>query len=89
MQEAQEKALIQAGIMGAVKAISLASAGARGEGLAELEEARRDLGKEAHAFVTQFLIGFYQNSFARDKAQSLKKEMKDDTQTQAVKVASH
>lgn len=76
MQEAQEKALIQAGVMGAVKAVSLASAGARGEGLAELEDARRDLAAEGHDFVTTLLVGFYRGSFAREKAQTLQKELK-------------
>ena len=62
MQESQEKALIQAGIMGTVKAISLSAAGARGEGFAELEEARRDLTPEARIRVTIFLAQFYERS---------------------------
>jgi TolA-binding protein len=76
MQEAQEKALIQAGIMGAVKAVSLAAAGARGEALAEIEDARKDLQPEARSQVTSLLMRFYQGSFAKEKSQALEAELK-------------
>ena len=75
MQEVQEKALIQAGIMSTVKAISLSFAGARGEGLVELEDARHDLAPDARNRVTQFLVHFYEHSYAREKSQSLLKDL--------------
>ena len=78
MQEAQEKALIQAGIMGTVKAISLSAAGARGEGFAELEEARRDLTPDAQARITKLLVQFYEHSYAREKSKELLKDLKKD-----------
>lgn len=76
MQEAQEKALIESGLMGAIKAVSLAAAGARGEGLAELEETRGDLPPDAQTRVTAFLARFYARSFAREKSEALLKEIK-------------
>jgi TolA-binding protein len=76
MQEAQEKALIESGLMGAIKAVSLATAGARGEGFAELEETRGDLPPEAQNRVTAFLARFYERSYAREKSEALLKEIK-------------
>ncbi|MGK5084940.1 tetratricopeptide repeat protein [Bdellovibrionota bacterium FG-1] len=75
MQEAQEKALIQAGVMNAVKALSMNQAGARGEGLAELNDARQDLKANAKNLITRLLVRFYQNSYAHEKAQSLARDL--------------
>lgn len=76
MQEAQEKALIQAGIMSSVKAISLTAAGARGEGLAELEDGRHDLKPDAQNWITSLLIQFYDRSLSKEKVKDLTKDLK-------------
>lgn len=78
MQEAQEKALIQAGVMATVKAISLASVGARGEALSELAEARRDLKPEERLVVSTTLLQYYLSSFDREKTKNLLKDIQSE-----------
>ena len=78
MQEAQEKALILAGPMALVKAVSLATAGARGEALAELEDGRKDLNPIARNYVLTTLIQYSLRSCARDRTAALLKEKPED-----------
>jgi TolA-binding protein len=75
MQEAQEKALIQAGVMGTVKAVSLAAAGAQGEALSELEEARTDLDIRAKTLATTTLVNYSLHACAREHTKSLLKDL--------------
>lgn len=58
LKEAQDKAYIQAGVMGVVKAISFASAGAQAEALAELDEARKDLNGQASSIALATLLKY-------------------------------
>lgn len=77
MQEAHEKALVSAGVFSAVKAVSLAGAGARGEALAELEESRKDLPKTRMA-AASLLMHHYLRSFSREKTRSFYQEIESD-----------
>lgn len=72
--EAQEKALIQVGVMGAVRAVSLAAAGARGEALAELDEARKDFSPEAKKHAVMSLLSHYYASLSRERTQDYVKQ---------------
>jgi hypothetical protein len=75
MQEAQEKALVQAGVMASVKAVSMAAAGARGEGLAELEEGRKDLPVDARILITRQLVLTFTNSLSKERSEGMQKEL--------------
>jgi len=90
MQEAHEKALMNSGAIGAVKAVSMAAAGAQGEGLAELEDAKGDLDPKARVFALSTLMEYSLNSFARDRTKGFLKEIGDESlnRDQAALVAS-
>ncbi len=72
LQEAQEKALIQAGVIGIVRAVSLSEAGARAEALVELEDARSDLKSEdARKKLSQILSIYHSLSLDHGRAKAL------------------
>ena len=75
MQEAHNRALIQPGALGVVKAISLARVGARGEALNELDEARRDLLPETKNAATMVVVQYALQSYCKDRTQSLLKQI--------------
>jgi hypothetical protein len=75
MQEAHDKSLIPSGTLGAVKAVSLAAAGAKGEALNELEDCRKELQPKARLFVATTLLQHYSWTFNKDKMQALTKEL--------------
>jgi len=58
-----------------VRAVSLTSIGARGEGLAELEDVRKKLKPEIWNYVTTSLLQYYSKSYAQSKTQDLTKEL--------------
>ena len=76
MQEAQEKALLKGGILGAVKAVSFAMAGARGEALEELAEARSSLVPEKRVAASLIMLSHYVNSFSREKSKEVAKALR-------------
>ena len=77
MQEAQEKALIPAGPMSIVKALSLASAGARAEAVAEIESGRKDLVADGQTYARIQLLQLALRSMSREHAALILKELKD------------
>ena len=78
MQEAQEKHLIAPGTLGAVKAVSLAAAGARGEALAEIEDIRTDLDPRSRSFAMTTLVQYSLKFCAKDRTKSLLKKIEMD-----------
>jgi outer membrane protein assembly factor BamD (BamD/ComL family) len=79
LHEAQEKALVQAGALSVMKAVSLASAGARAEGLSELEEGRRDLAPEARPIAALALVEYALVTSNRERAGALLAEVLHDS----------
>jgi hypothetical protein len=75
MQEAQEKALIHAGAMSAVKAVSLAAIGARGEALAELEEGAKDLQPDERKAALFTVLQYSLASSSKDHTRDLLKAL--------------
>jgi|GEM_PF-1101778 len=73
MQEAQEKALIHAGAMSGVKAVSLAAIGARGEALAELEDGAKDLKSDERKSALFTVLQYSLAASSKDHTQSLLK----------------
>lgn len=68
LAKAEDKNLIKSAQLGALKAVAFATAGARSEGLAELEDVRNDFDGGAHAKITRTLIDHYQHSYNPEKA---------------------
>jgi tetratricopeptide (TPR) repeat protein len=71
LQEAREQKLFEAGDLSVLKAISLTQAGARGEGLSELEEGRKDLSPTMKKFATLTLARQFSHTFSTAKSRSL------------------
>ncbi len=86
LQEAKEKGLIESGVMGLVKAVSLAAAGAQGEALAEIDEVRKDLPSSVQSKVTSVLIAHYSAAFSRERAQALIEELKNTEPSKAASI---
>jgi TolA-binding protein len=74
LAEAGERKLV--GGLGLLRAVSFHSAGARGEALAELEEARGSLSESAADGVTLLLIQHYLKSCSREKTKGLVRGLK-------------
>jgi tetratricopeptide (TPR) repeat protein len=79
MNETQNKAVVQSGVMGIVKAVSLAAAGARGEALAELEDTKRDLDPIARNVVVTTLLQYSLRACSREHTLALLKDVKTET----------
>jgi hypothetical protein len=71
LQEARERKLYPEESLSILKAVSLAQAGARGEGLSVLEEARKDLPPSLKGLATLTLARQYGSAFATAKSKSL------------------
>ncbi len=69
LQEASEKALVQAGTLELLTAVSLAQAGARAEAVARLLEARSDLKQTGQAVLGGVLFRLFLATLARDRAE--------------------
>lgn len=78
MQEASEKKLIPSGPLGALKAVSLAAAGARGEALAELQDSRGDLKPDSKLAAAGILMHHFLRACAKEKTLKLYKEIESD-----------
>ena len=75
LQEAKAKSTFKEPVLGAMRAISMASLGAQAEGLMELEQTRAQWEGKTKLFVLGTLSQFYQRSFAPDRAQTIQKEI--------------
>jgi len=86
LQEAKEKKLLAVGPQAAMRAISLASAGAQGEALIELSENAKELVENARPAVFRFLVSYYFSSFARAKTETLVKQLRGVDESSALDV---
>ncbi len=75
MREAHEKRLLPASTLSVLRALSLLSAGARGEGLLELDSARKDLDPKGLARMTLILIDYSVHALAHRRTHDLVKEL--------------
>ena len=78
MQEAHLKALVPASILSAMKAVSFAAAGARAEGLLELEENRKTFAAPIREFVLATLLEHAISTCSKEKSLTYLKEMDYD-----------
>lgn len=81
MNQAKEQKLMTPVILSLVKSVSLAMAGARGEGLAELEDVRRDLDISSRMIATATLMHHSLRACSKQKTQTYYKELQSDITT--------
>jgi hypothetical protein len=74
LQEASEKKLFTPTVLGAIRAVSLAQAGARGEALSELEETRKGLDVPAQKHAVLVLISHYLRAYSKERTKALVEE---------------
>lgn len=76
LQEGQEKAFIKSNVAGLVKAVSWVAAGARAEGLQELEESKTELTVDQKRELVMTLLSHFTNSLSKEKTTALIAELK-------------
>lgn len=79
MQQAQRSESAPPVAKGLIRVISLATVGARAEALLELHELRPTLAEAARADATLLLAQYAERSFAREKAETLRRELPKET----------
>ncbi|MEK6578823.1 MAG: hypothetical protein AABZ55_06320, partial [Bdellovibrionota bacterium] len=78
IQEAHEKKLFEEGPLGIMKAVSFASAGARGEGISQLADVRNAVAKgESTTIVAATLVAYAVRSCAKSQAETFVKDLRD------------
>ena len=74
LQEAKEKKLLEADIIGIIRGVSLAVAGAQAEALSELDQVCADSDDSGtREELAKALVDYYERAFAADKVQALRK----------------
>jgi TolA-binding protein len=71
LQEAKDRKLFTDAEMGLIRAVSMASAGARGEALVELEETRKIVDAKLEPVVSLTLAKYYEDSYAAARAKAI------------------
>jgi TolA-binding protein len=71
LQEAKDRKLFTESEMGLIRAVSMASAGARGEALVELEETRKIVDAKLEPVVALTLAKYYEDSYAAARAKAI------------------
>ncbi len=83
LQYAREKKVLQPGTLGLLRAYTLAGLGAQAEALAELASIRDEMSDRTRKNVNRLLLGHYQSSLARERADKLIEELRKDGESVA------